>query len=44
MDWIALITQRRSTKPNYVIGHTETLVFHSHKPVLSVNILSVPLK
>jgi hypothetical protein len=44
MDWIALITQRRSTKPNYVIGHTEILSFRSTIPVLSVNILPVPLK
>jgi nucleotide-binding universal stress UspA family protein len=44
MDWIALITQRRNAKPKYVIGNTETLAFHSNIPVLSVNILPVPLK
>lgn len=44
MDWIALITQRRISKPKYVIGHTETLAFRSDIPVLSVNILQVPLK
>jgi nucleotide-binding universal stress UspA family protein len=44
MDWIALITQRRTAKPKYVIGHTETLAFRSGIPVLSVNILPVPLK
>lgn len=44
MNWIALVTQRRTTKPKYVIGHTETLAFRSNIPVLSVNILPVPLK
>jgi len=44
MDWIALITNRRSAKPNYVIGHTETLAFHSTLPVLSVSVQPIPLK
>jgi nucleotide-binding universal stress UspA family protein len=44
MDWIALVTRRHTAKPQYVIGHTETLAFRSEIPVLSVNILSVPVK
>jgi nucleotide-binding universal stress UspA family protein len=44
MDWIALITRNRKLKPKYIIGHTETLSFRSVIPVLSVNILPVPIK
>jgi nucleotide-binding universal stress UspA family protein len=44
MDWIALITRNRKLKPKYIIGHTETLAFRSEIPVLSVNILPVPVK
>lgn len=44
MDWIALITQRRSDKPRYIIGHTEILAYHATIPILSVNILPVLLK
>lgn len=44
MDWIALITRWHATKPQYVIGHTETLAFRSEIPVLSVNILPTPVK
>jgi nucleotide-binding universal stress UspA family protein len=44
MDWIALITRRHATKPQYAIGHTETLAFRSEIPVLSINILPDPVK
>ena len=44
MDWIAVITRWHATKPQYVIGHTETLAFRSSLPVLSVNILPAPVK
>lgn len=44
MDWITLITKRRAHKPQYVIGFTETLAFRSEIPVVSMNILSAPLK
>lgn len=44
MDWIILLTRSRVGKPRYLIGNTEALAFHSTVPVLSVNILPVPLK
>jgi len=44
MDWLALITRNRKWKPRYLIGHTETLAFQSHLPVLSMNILEPALK
>ncbi len=44
MDWIAIITRNRKWKPKYLIGHTEALVFRSTIPVLSMNILPIPLK
>lgn len=44
VDMIALVTHRRAAKPKYLVGQTETLAFRSNVPVLSMNILPVPLK
>lgn len=37
-DMIATITHDRRHKSKYLIGNTETLVFHSSIPILSINI------
>jgi nucleotide-binding universal stress UspA family protein len=44
MDWIALVTRKHTTKPQYAIGHTETLAYRSEIPVLSMNIIPAPIK
>ena len=36
-DWLALVAHDRRRSPQYLIGVTETLVFHANIPVLSVN-------
>jgi nucleotide-binding universal stress UspA family protein len=36
MDLIAMVTHDRTAKPNYQLGTTETLLFHSDVPVLSM--------
>ena len=37
-DWIAMITHDRRTSPEYLIGVTESVVYHADTPVLSVTI------
>lgn len=44
MDWIALVTRKRSLKPKYLIGHTETLAFRAGIPIVSITVPGVPLK
>ena len=36
-DWMALATHDRRRAPQYLIGNTETLIYYSDIPVLSVN-------
>ncbi len=36
-DWLALVAHDRRRAPQYLIGITETLVYHAGVPVLSVN-------
>jgi nucleotide-binding universal stress UspA family protein len=36
-DWLALVAHDRRRAPQYLIGITETLVYHANVPVLSVN-------
>lgn len=36
-DWVALVAHDRRRSPQYLIGVTETLVYHGDVPVLSVN-------
>lgn len=36
MDLITMVTHNRKDKPKYVIGITETILFHSNIPVLSM--------
>ncbi|HMQ00180.1 MAG TPA: universal stress protein, partial [Cyclobacteriaceae bacterium] len=36
-DWMALVAHDRRRAPQYLIGITETLVYHASIPVLSVN-------
>lgn len=40
MDLIAMVTHDRKDKPKYVVGITETILFHSNIPVLSIVISS----
>lgn len=36
IDMIAMVTHKRKSKPNYLLGITETILFHSSIPVLSI--------
>lgn len=36
-DWVSLVAHDRRRRPQYLIGNTETLVYYSDIPVLSVN-------
>jgi hypothetical protein len=36
MDLIAMVTHNRKGQPNYQLGITETLLYHTDIPVLSM--------